>query len=137
MPLAESYALRETRLAERYDVNWFYLKSCAKCGGDLVLDEGDWLCVQCGTYFYTDLYRRPDRPESSPPFPLTPPEEKSGARPGRTLNGFSRAGQDLSFLNWPITVGPRARRCSGIASYVTQIQDPPPGRGCEVERGGE
>jgi len=31
----------------------FKLKSCGKCGGDLELDEGDWLCVQCGTYYYT------------------------------------------------------------------------------------
>jgi len=38
-------------------VNWFRLKACAKCQGDLVLDDGDWLCLQCGTYWYTGLYR--------------------------------------------------------------------------------
>ena len=47
-------------------VNWLYLKSCAKCGGDLALDDGDWLCLQCGTYFYTGLYV--DR-EDAPAFP--------------------------------------------------------------------
>ena len=36
----------------------FRLKGCAKCGGDLVADDMDWLCLQCGTYFYTNLYRR-------------------------------------------------------------------------------
>jgi hypothetical protein len=39
-------------------VNRFRLKACAKCQGDLVLDEGDWLCLQCGTYCYTGLYRK-------------------------------------------------------------------------------
>jgi hypothetical protein len=37
-------------------VNWFKLRSCGKCRGDLALDEGDWLCLQCGTYYYTGLY---------------------------------------------------------------------------------
>ena len=34
-----------------------HLKACAKCGGDLALDQGDWLCLNCGTYYYTGLYR--------------------------------------------------------------------------------
>ena len=36
----------------------FRFKACLKCRGDLVLDEGDWLCLQCGTYYYTGLYQR-------------------------------------------------------------------------------
>ncbi len=39
-------------------VNWFCLKACTKCGGDLAVDDGDWICLQCGTYYYTGLYRR-------------------------------------------------------------------------------
>ena len=39
-------------------MNRFHLKACAKCQGDLVLDEGDWLCLQCGTYYYIGLYRK-------------------------------------------------------------------------------
>jgi hypothetical protein len=39
-------------------MNWFHLKACLKCGGDLVLDEGDWRCLQCGTYYYIGLYRQ-------------------------------------------------------------------------------
>jgi len=38
-------------------VNQFRLKACLKCGGDLALDEGDWLCLQCGRYYYVGLYR--------------------------------------------------------------------------------
>lgn len=38
-------------------MNWFHLKACVKCGGDLVLDEGDWRCLQCGSYYYVGLYR--------------------------------------------------------------------------------
>ncbi len=30
----------------------FLLKACVRCGGDLTLDEGDWLCLQCGRYYY-------------------------------------------------------------------------------------
>lgn len=55
----------------------FRLKACKKCRGDLFLEEGDWLCLQCGTYYYTRLYHRPKPntsyadngigPESAPP----------------------------------------------------------------------
>ena len=30
-----------------------FLKGCTKCSGDLVFDEGDWRCWQCGHYYYT------------------------------------------------------------------------------------
>lgn len=39
----------------------FRFKACTKCGGDLTLDEGDWLCLQCGKYYYVGLYRHQDR----------------------------------------------------------------------------
>ena len=39
-------------------MTWFHLGGCSKCGGDLAYDDGDWICLQCGTYFYTGLYRR-------------------------------------------------------------------------------
>ena len=39
------------------DLNWFWLKACTKCGGDLAVDDGDWICLQCGTYYYTGLYQ--------------------------------------------------------------------------------
>jgi hypothetical protein len=32
--------------------NRFLLKACVRCGGDLALDDGDWLCLQCGRYYY-------------------------------------------------------------------------------------
>ena len=38
-------------------VSWFLLKACPKCQGDLVSDDGDWLCLHCGTYYYMGLYR--------------------------------------------------------------------------------
>ena len=38
-------------------MNWFRLKNCIKCQGDLASDEGDWICLQCGTYYYTGLYQ--------------------------------------------------------------------------------
>ena len=38
-------------------MNLFRLKACVKCRGDLVWDDGDWLCLQCGRYYYTRLYQ--------------------------------------------------------------------------------
>ena len=38
-------------------MNLFMLKACIKCRGDLVWDDGDWLCLQCGRYYYTRLYQ--------------------------------------------------------------------------------
>ena len=29
-----------------------FLKGCMKCGGDLYMDYGDWMCLQCGKYYY-------------------------------------------------------------------------------------
>ena len=42
---------------------WFRLKACVKCRGDLVLDDGDWLCLQCGRYYYTRLYQSEAMPD--------------------------------------------------------------------------
>ena len=47
------------------------LKSCHKCGGDLVLDGDEWRCWQCGQYYYprparVELPPRPSEREPSP-----------------------------------------------------------------------
>ena len=41
-----------------------YLKGCPKCSGDLVFDEGDWRCWQCGQYYYpsSDVPKQDFRP---------------------------------------------------------------------------
>lgn len=71
------------------------LKSCRKCGGDLVLDEGDWRCVQCAQYYY------PSPNEFADPLKTEPTECGNGSklhygRPahlsfpgGNSLEGFS------------------------------------------------
>jgi hypothetical protein len=51
----------------------FRLKACVKCRGDLILDEGDWLCLQCGTYYYTGLYR----PAALPHWPREQPDPRN------------------------------------------------------------
>lgn len=53
------------------------LKSCRKCGGDLVLDEDEWRCWQCGRYYY----------------PLPPPTDPRPAvdKPVRVLAPAGRA----------------------------------------------
>ena len=66
-------------------MNWFRLKACAKCKGDLVLDDGDWLCLQCGTYYYTGLYRnQPQAPHSSEEISRWPPENRRAPRTEKT-----------------------------------------------------
>jgi len=50
-------------------VNWFRLKTCIKCQGDLAADEGDCICLPCGTYYYTGLYQLPSHLNDSPPAP--------------------------------------------------------------------
>ena len=61
-------------------MNWFRLKSCIKCQGDLAADNGDWLCLQCGTYYYTGLYelhpRLGDGPKIVNPGVPEQPQEK-------------------------------------------------------------
>ena len=43
-------------------MNHYRLKACRRCGGDLVRDETDWICLQCGSYYYVGLYSEPFRP---------------------------------------------------------------------------
>lgn len=47
-------------------MNWFRLKCCIKCQGDLAADNSDWLCLQCGTYYYTGLYQLHPQVDDSP-----------------------------------------------------------------------
>ena len=37
-------------------MNLYRLRACLKCRGDLAYDDSDWICLQCGTYYYTGLY---------------------------------------------------------------------------------
>lgn len=60
-------------------MNWFRFKACVKCGGDLVLDQSDWLCLQCGTYYYTGLYQGPSSPDDRPMERKLPPLHKTVA----------------------------------------------------------
>ena len=55
------------------------LRACGKCRGDLALDEGDWLCLQCGTYYYTNYYTKAVLPLSGN---ARLPGENSGRPPG-------------------------------------------------------
>ena len=76
-------------------VSSYLLKACKKCGGDLAPDYGDWVCLQCGAYYYVGLYRR---------------REVAGdfrrRRPGRTgkRSGRERIGPGLN------RIGRRKRR---------------------------
>ena len=73
-------------------MNWFRFKGCVKCGGDLVLDQGDWLCLQCGTYYYTGLYQRTAHPKKPTPQSPEPPAKKAlGAVPSGPGTNMDRS----------------------------------------------
>ena len=80
-------------------MSWFRLKACPKCRGDLASDEGDWICLQCGTYYYTGLYgctglSRAERPILGPEAGSWSNEQStSQTEPGQAEEG-SRAVPD-------------------------------------------
>ena len=67
-------------------MNWFRLKTCIKCQGDLASDNGDWLCLQCGTYYYTGLYQLPSHVDDGPKVP-NPPISNRSEQPEQKLMG--------------------------------------------------
>ena len=93
-------------------MNWFRFKSCAKCGGDLVLDQGDWLCMQCGTYYYVGLYQQPSNPEEPNPQPPNPPAQKG-------LDAVP-SGPNAS-LNLSLAVAPEVNRNYGSAWRTDRV----------------
>ena len=69
-------------------MDWFLLACCPKCQGDLVLDEGDWRCMQCGTYYYPTRHAngrrrlgRPPTPDSRPALPPAPSADRPALPP--------------------------------------------------------
>ena len=76
----------------------FHLKACSKCHGDLALDEGDWLCLQCGTYYYTRLYRTPVPSPVLLPGTETRIGDRSGDRREKAVSLLTSAAHELSQL---------------------------------------
>ena len=80
------------------------LKGCTKCGGDLVFDDDDWRCWQCGYYYYAKQAALQDGSQLEPqdpdhrPVPV-PREEHTrkgrrngyGPRSERNINAVIRA----------------------------------------------
>ena len=80
-------------------------KKCGRCGGDLVLDEADWRCVQCAHYYYA-------RPGS------TGHERESGRPEAGAVSGQGAADLREYHTLSPVSgaerpAGPRGRRSSG------------------------
>lgn len=96
-------------------MNWFRLKACVKCQGDLVWDEGDWLCLQCGRYYYTRLYQpeaMPDWQWDQPPLLL---EEKTAVLRPVLLHSY-RAVQSE-----PVTSSLRGSRTASTPSETRAV----------------
>lgn len=105
-------------------MTWFRLKACPKCQGDLASDEGYWLCLQCGTYYYTGLYNGSEpnwacRPVSGPeaggqPNGLLTSPTKPGGRNGPD---YPPQRQEKS-LAWSLVVTPDMAGPSPILAAV-------------------
>ncbi|MCH8108390.1 MAG: hypothetical protein IIB30_08565 [Chloroflexi bacterium] len=69
-------------------MTWFRFKACVRCLGDLVWDDGDWLCLQCGRYYYTRLHQ----PEAIPDWQWDqgsePRKEKANALSPVSLHSY-------------------------------------------------
>ncbi len=87
-------------------MNWFRLKTCIKCQGDLAADEGDWICLQCGTYYYTGLYQLPSHLNESRPAPRTGTTDEPGK------SGQKMAGVEAT----PIFAAPRTAAMTDAVS---------------------
>ena len=73
-------------------MNNYILKACRRCGGDLAMDNGDWICLQCGRYAYVGLYGRSESPvDSRLPVPAAPVAETPAPRRYRHRAGLQRA----------------------------------------------
>ena len=99
-------------------MTWFRFKSCVKCGGDLALDQGDWLCLQCGSYYYIGLYQRPGllqrpaQPEKPNPEPPEPPAQKAlGAVPSGPSASLNRA----------LALAPQVNHTYGSARHTDRV----------------
>jgi hypothetical protein len=101
-------------------VNWFRLKACAKCEGDLVLDDGDWLCLQCGRYYYTGLYRnQAQAPHSSEEIGRWPPENRPAPQTEKTRALAQSTSGPLKFGRAP--TAPRSIHHLQRAAYADLV----------------
>ena len=82
------------------DIIFCNLKGCRKCGGDLLFDEGDWRCWQCGHYYYS-MSDGSSRGASPSPADGRVTPEVQDSQPGRFSDLSSRMGRPRN--------GPRGR----------------------------
>ena len=94
-------------------MSWFRFKACVKCGGDLVLDQPDWLCLQCGTYYYTGLYQKTSSTVEQPPEIRLPPLEKAG--------GDRLASVPVTPHSHPTYMAVTLRQDSNVAVAMSQV----------------
>ena len=68
-------------------------KSCTKCGGDLFAQDGDWGCLQCGSYYYPNVIESLE----VPPLDATDLTQADGAR-GRRRRAGGLAGRNINAI---------------------------------------
>jgi hypothetical protein len=82
------------------------LKSCQKCSGDLVLDDDEWRCWQCGHYDYPRL----SLPELPPDVPASNSSGDPADLPGGTPRRRRRSRGAVSDINALIVAKDRSEQ---------------------------
>jgi len=80
------------------------LKSCGKCGGDLLAAVGEWGCIQCGQYYYPEAAPSLENPELSASASVEGNDDRrkrrrTGGIAGRNINSVVRS-QLASTQKW-------------------------------------
>ena len=99
------------------------LKRCTKCRGDLVMDEGDWRCMQCARYYYSGTEGPLGKWQPIYPSLETfgPPEE-TRATPEDHLTGVQRTRNSTYSGNSPRGESTRPYRNRAARSVNSLIQ---------------
>ena len=104
------------------------LRSCGKCQGDLIREEDEWRCLQCGHYYYPN---RPSLLETDGILDRNWMRSPSGGIAGRAINSVietqsrrqARYPQVIAYLNEGRSVEEIAAITGVSARVVRSVQE--------------
>ena len=119
-------------------MSFWRFKGCSRCSGDLVLEDSEWRCLQCGHYYYPNVpqFSEPSLVHASPSPPIPVERERSRGYAGEDVNSVvrgdswrSRNGQIISYLDEGLTIreislltGSGQRRIRGVRERLADLE---------------
>ena len=94
-------------------MNYWRFKSCSRCNGDLILEDSEWRCLQCGHYYYPNVpqFTEPSLEEALPSRGIPVQRERARGYAGEDANSLARMdkwrshnGQIISYLDEGLTI---------------------------------